>query len=230
MVLQLAFTPDGDLLAAGVGGIRRFDLGTESGSSVWVWKLDPDWYASMSLSRDGRLLLARARLRKGSGGADNPLVFFDLAAGTRRAITTHGNRVEAVALDPSGEMIVTGDAQGAVRVGPADGGEPHLLLGHSVAVNWMNNALAISPDGRWIASAAGDEIRLWPMPDVTKPPLHTLPLDELVAKLHELTNVEVVADEASPGGYKIEIGPFPGWKNVPTWFTPAHEATGEDSR
>ena len=49
------------------------------------------------------------------------------------------------------------------------------------------------------------------------PPLHTLPLDELLAKLHELTNVQVVEDEASPTGYKVEIGPFPGWQTAPTW-------------
>ena len=90
-----------------------------------------------------------------------------------------------------------------------------------MAVNRMNSPLAVSPDGRWIASAAGSEIRLWPMPDVTRPPLHTLPLDELLAKLHELTNVQVVEDETSPTGYKVEVGPFPGWQDAPTWFTPA---------
>jgi len=27
----------------------------------------------------------------------------------------------------------------------------------------------------------------------------------------------VVEDPASPTGYKLDIGPFPGWKDVPTW-------------
>ncbi len=156
----------------------------------------------------------------------DPVVLLDLAEGTRRRITTHGSRIEAVALDPSGAIIVTGNAPGAVRVGRADGGEPHLLLGHSDTVNWHGNAPAVSPDGRWIASAAGSEIRLWPMPDVTQPPLHTLPLEELLAKLHELTNVQVVEDDASPTGYRIDVGPLPGWKDVPTWFTPAAPEPG----
>jgi len=38
-----------------------------------------------------------------------------------------------------------------------------------------------------------------------------------VAKLDSLTNLRVVEDPAAPTGYKVEIGPFPGWKDVPTW-------------
>jgi hypothetical protein len=55
------------------------------------------------------------------------------------------------------------------------------------------------------------------MPNLSKPPFHTLPLDELLAKLHALTNLEVVEDPASPTGYQVAVGPFPGWKDVPTW-------------
>ncbi len=43
-------------------------------------------------------------------------------------------------------------------------------------------ALAFSPDGRWIASASGNEIRLWPMPDLSKPPLHTPPREYWLAR------------------------------------------------
>jgi hypothetical protein len=79
-------------------------------------------------------------------------------------------------------------------------------------------AIAISPDSRWIAS--GDEfgeIRLWPMPDVTKPPLHTLPHDELIAKLRTLTNLRVVRDQETADAWKLETAPFPGWATVPEW-------------
>jgi hypothetical protein len=77
--------------------------------------------------------------------------------------------------------------------------------------------VAVSPDGKWVASAAEDEIRLWPMPDVTKPPLHALPHDELMPKLRALTNLQVVEDAAAAKGYRLEVGPFPGWKDLPTW-------------
>ncbi len=214
-VWQLAFTPGGKLFAAGERGIRRFD--TETGRSEWIWQLERGWEASIGLSRDGRRLLATAFPRESTGAESYPVVLFDLVKGTRQTITSHGNRVVAVALDPSGTIMVTGDQQGAVRVGPADNGEPHLLLGHSDSVNRWGNALAVSPDGQWIASGADTEIRLWPVPDLTKPPLHTLPLDQLLAKLHELTNLQVIEDEASPTGYRLEIGPFPGWETAPEW-------------
>jgi WD40 repeat protein len=213
----LAFTPGGELLAAGNRGIRRFDI--ETGRSAWIWRLgrDLEGVGSMGLSQDGRRLLATALPSDPDAEADPVVVLFDLAEGTRQTIASHGNRVLAAALDPSGTIVVTGDEQGAVRVGPTDDGEPHLLLGHSEAVNYRGSSLAVSPDGRWIASAAGSEIRLWPMPDLSKPPLHTLPREELIAKLETLTNLRVVRDEESPTGWKVEVGPFPGWATVPEW-------------
>jgi hypothetical protein len=56
------------------------------------------------------------------------------------------------------------------------------------------------------------------MPDTSKPPLHTLPLPELLAKLNDLTNYQVVGDGSAPGkGFRVEPGRFPGWKAPPTW-------------
>ena len=48
-----------------------------------------------------------------------------------------------------------------------------------------------------------------------KAPLHTLPYDERLAKLKSLTNLRAVPDTGSDTGWKIEIGPFPGWGDVP---------------
>ena len=55
------------------------------------------------------------------------------------------------------------------------------------------------------------------MLDLTRPPLHTLPHEELIAGLHKLTNLRAVRELASSTGWKIDLVPFPGWKSVPTW-------------
>ena len=95
-----------------------------------------------------------------------------------------------------------------------DESEPHLLIGHEGPVT----KVAISPDLKWIASSGQDEtLRLWPMPDLDKPPLHTLPHDELLAKLDTLTNLRAVPDPESSPGWSLEVGPFPGWAEVPEW-------------
>jgi hypothetical protein len=74
----------------------------------------------------------------------------------------------------------------------------------------VTNAAAIDPSGRWGATVPsytrGDvrkAIRIWDL--------------EVMAKLRALTSLQVVEDAASATGYKVDIGPFPGWKDVPAW-------------
>ena len=207
---SLQFTPDDHLLSSGHGGARIWDLETET--AEWLVTVPEETLMSMSVSRNGRLLLTIERSKWMTEGSR--LTLHDLELGTSRAITSHGDRIQSLALDHTGSIVVSADHEGVIRVGPADGSEPHLLFGHKGIVY----AIAVSPDGRWIASGGNDRtVRLWPMPDLSQPPLHTLPHDKLIAKLHSLTNLRVVQDPNAPEGWKEEVGPFPGWKEVPTW-------------
>jgi len=72
--------------------------------------------------------------------------------------------------------------------------------------------------------------RLRPMPDLSKPPLHTLPHDELIAKLKSLTNLRAVPDPAAENGWKIELDKFPGGKKSPLGSACFQLATSCDSR
>ena len=138
----------------------------------------------------------------------------DLETGESRQIASHGDAVGFLVIDPSDQWMATGDYFGVVRVGRVTGEEPHLLLGHRGNVS----AVAFSPDSHWIASGGDDgTVRLWPMPDIDRPPFHTLPHDELMAKLRSLTNLRVVKDPESSSGWGIDYGPFPGWEDVPEW-------------
>ena len=148
-------------------------------------------------------------------GIGRSVKIVDLATGVPRELPMFGEPYRrSLALDASGTVAVSGDREGIVRVGRMSGEEPHLLVGHEGVVSFVT----ISPDRRWIASTGEDKtLRLWPMPDLAKPPLHTLPHDELIAKLKSLTNLRVVRDPESAEGWKVELDPFPGWKEVPEW-------------
>jgi len=204
---DLQFTPDSDLLSGSASGLLRFDLATGEHAILYkgiIW--------GFAASADGRRVLM-VELQDESDRSGHA-VFLDLESGTATRLDRFGEDVASVAIDPGGTFAVTGDNDGEIRVGPVNGEELHLLLGHENRVP----VLAVDPLGRWIASGSDDTtVRLWPMPDLTNPPLHTLPRDELIAKLKTLTNLRVVRDQESPTGWKLEVGPFPGWETVPTW-------------
>ena len=219
-VTSLRFVPDGRLMATSTAGLYLWNV--ETGARE---VLHPAPCGPMDASADGRLVAVGCKGDQpgsGAGGGraheESPqppyeLLVIDASTGERRRIETHGTDIVSLAVSPSGEVLATGDTTGTVRVGRVDGSEPHLLVGAGGLVS----SLAFSPDGRWIASTAGNDIRLWPMPDMSQPPLHTLPRDALLAKLDAVTNVRVVVDVASPSGYRVDLAPFPGWKDVPAW-------------
>ncbi len=205
----LQFTADNRLLSSGQDGLRRWNV--ETGESELLYG---GMVRAFSASADGRrVLLVKIADEKWAEEGGRAVVF-DLETGIATPLETHGDRVWAVALDKTGTIAATGDEDGAIRVGPVTGGEPHLLLGHEDTIY----SLAFDPLGRWIASGANDSTaRLWPMPDLSKPPFHTLPREELIAKLKTLTNLRVVRDPDSSTGWKLTHDPFPGWETVPTW-------------
>jgi DNA-binding winged helix-turn-helix (wHTH) protein/WD40 repeat protein len=203
----LEFMADGSLLSLGKYGLVRWNL--EDGSSE---ALERGWFSErgdtlMALSPDRRHLLTNH---------GDTLEIYDLEEGGSRIVDSHGSDFKngALAFDPTGQIIVTGDAAGVIRVGSLSGDEPHLLLGHEALIL----ALAVSPDGRRLASVSADgTTRLWPMPDMDQPPFHTLPYEEMLERLRSLTNLRVVSDDDEPTGYRLDVAPFPGWEDVPVW-------------
>ncbi len=80
-------------------------------------------------------------------------------AGVADAVLVHPVVPSSVAYRPDGRQIVTGCADGAVRVWNADGSsEPMILRGHDGVVL----SVTYSPDGRRIASSSKDlTVRVW---------------------------------------------------------------------
>ncbi|MEJ2189403.1 MAG: hypothetical protein P8Y93_08275 [Acidobacteriota bacterium] len=206
---SILFTDDNHLLSGGRAGLRMWDLNT--GDVETLYRHPVDRFAFSSSKR--RVLVSKAGPTMGSLSTHGSASIVDLDAGTKHPMPEHHDRITAVAMSEDGDIAVTGTADGVIRVGRVGGGEPHVLLVDADEIF----DLAIDPKNRWIAVASGTQIRLWPMPDLSKPPLHTLPREELIAKLKTLTNLRAVRDEDSSTGWKIEVGPFPGWETVPTW-------------
>jgi WD40 repeat protein len=206
---DMTFTGDGSLWVASGTKLRRWRLDRDPPSVVVDMDLSlPDgtevWFDD--LSRDGRLILL--------GSDDGRLWTQDLLTGEFHELKAHAERWSWAIFDTHGEIVVSVDEKGGIRVGSVTGEDPHLLQGPEREISYVD----VSSDSRWIATGSNDgTIHLWPMPDLSKPPFHTLPRDELIAKLKALTNLRAVRDEESSTGWKIEVGSFPGWETVPSW-------------
>jgi WD40 repeat protein len=76
-----------------------------------------------------------------------------------RQFVGHGGRVTRVAIDPTGEKVVTAGIDRTVRIwDTATGNLLHTLVGHERAVNCM----ILTPDGRSIVTGSDDKtIKIW---------------------------------------------------------------------
>ena len=99
-----------------------------------------------------------------------------------------------------------------MRVEPLTGEEPHFLFGHTSAVI----SVAAARDGHWIAPARATTDRSTPgrcrafrSRCCTRCPRSASGEAEIADQLR------AARDPSSGTGWKIEIGPFPGWTVAP---------------
>jgi WD40 repeat protein len=159
-VVNMAFSPDGKLLAGGGvdGWLKLWDLATGQ-ESVHLGRHDV-YFRSLVFSADGRTLIT-------GGGRDqrpSEIKVWDVATGAvRLAITDDEGVLAAVAITPDGKTLISASGKvkksGKVKLWDAATGKLRVSLeGHTAFVN----CLAVSPDGQTLASGGNDAtIRLW---------------------------------------------------------------------
>ena len=147
---QVAFSPDGRLLAVATGiGLYLYDI--PALSEVRFIAADAA-LVSVAFSPDGRQLA--------SGSWDTTVRLWDVETGQPvRTLAGHTWWMWSVAFAPDGRLLASGAGDGTICLWDVETGQPvRTLAGHTFLVS----GVAFAPNGRLLASGSWDgTIRLW---------------------------------------------------------------------
>ncbi|MEW5989185.1 MAG: AAA family ATPase, partial [Chloroflexota bacterium] len=155
-VLSVALSPDGDILASGLGNntVILWDVATgqilttlrELAGEVW----------EIAFSAEGDILA--------TGSDDGSILLWDVASGQLiRKLPGHPAWVRSVAFSPDGRLLASGSLDMRARLWDVASGELlYTLPGHTEAVH----SVAFAPDGQTLATGSWDgTVRLWNVAD-----------------------------------------------------------------
>ena len=182
---SVAFSPDGRWLATAAERVVLWDAATmaqivplEYEAIVWSVAFSPDGRWLVSTHADGAILVwdvaqreRVANLREHSGGVravafspdgrrlataseDQSVIIWDAERGRKEAVLTgHRTRVTAVAFSPDGRWLVSADQDGVIIRWDVAQRAPRLTIKSPESP--PGYCLAISPDGRQVATTPG---------------------------------------------------------------------------
>lgn len=152
-VSSVAFSPDGRLLAMGAYGAVQL-RSVEDGSELWTTTYPTD------LDQNGPVYLAFAPADPNTlitASEDGQVYLRQVAKGgeVSNELSQFSTGVSAVAISTDGRTVAASSEKGVTRVWGVDSGD--LLQ----SLDYPAQVLAPSPDGQWLATGVGTEVKLW---------------------------------------------------------------------
>jgi hypothetical protein len=155
-VKALAFSKDGtQAISAGCDGkITWWETAAETPTPIRSIDAHQGWIRSLDVSPDGTQLV--------SGGNDNLVRLWNVADGTLiRELAGHQRHVYSVAFHPVGQFVLSGDLTGVLKQWDVASGKEvrtfdakplHTYEGGQRVDFGGIRAIAVSPDGKWLAA------------------------------------------------------------------------------
>jgi WD40 repeat protein len=133
------------------------------------------------------------------------------------------NEIKHVEFSPNGKRIAIVSVDGIIRFGDmTTGAELNFLRHHAESVTDSVTAVAFSHDGKWLASASGDSIRLWDIEPDTLIKAANVDNAEAVRSLAFSPDDKMLAFASQGGAIRLWNLESPGWLpsllNKPAFF------------
>ena len=151
-ILSVAFSPNGDVLAAGTATGEIWVYQTRRGMPLLTCQGHTDAVWSLAFSSDDSVLA--------SSSDDQTIRLWNMETGQcLKTLQGHTNRIRAVTFNPDRHTLASGGDDQTIRLWDVATGECLTMLTGHVDRVW---SVAFSPDGQTLASGSEDQaIRLW---------------------------------------------------------------------